>query len=98
MSGNAGGSYYGRNAPGTSRLLIDRERALRSISDLLPENEGARRTAVDLLRRVVSAHGEPDEEVARRLEEIEALFGLRAQGTLVTFSPEQPGQRRARGA
>ena len=25
-SGNAGGSYYGRNAPGTSRLLIDRER------------------------------------------------------------------------
>ena len=27
-SGNAGGSYYGRNAPGTSRLLIDRERGL----------------------------------------------------------------------
>jgi dihydrolipoamide dehydrogenase len=25
-SGNAGGSFYGRNAPGTSRLLIDRER------------------------------------------------------------------------
>jgi pyruvate/2-oxoglutarate dehydrogenase complex dihydrolipoamide dehydrogenase (E3) component len=27
-SGNAGGSYYGRNAPGTSRLLIDRERRI----------------------------------------------------------------------
>jgi pyruvate/2-oxoglutarate dehydrogenase complex dihydrolipoamide dehydrogenase (E3) component len=27
-SGNAGGSYYGRGAPGTSRLLIDRERGL----------------------------------------------------------------------
>jgi pyruvate/2-oxoglutarate dehydrogenase complex dihydrolipoamide dehydrogenase (E3) component len=27
-SGNAGGSYYGRGAPGTSRLLIDREREL----------------------------------------------------------------------
>jgi len=27
-SGNAGGSFYGRNAPGTSRLLIDRERHL----------------------------------------------------------------------
>jgi pyruvate/2-oxoglutarate dehydrogenase complex dihydrolipoamide dehydrogenase (E3) component len=27
-SGNAGGSYYGRNAPGTARLLIDRERNL----------------------------------------------------------------------
>jgi pyruvate/2-oxoglutarate dehydrogenase complex dihydrolipoamide dehydrogenase (E3) component len=27
-SGNAGGSYYGRNAPGTARLLIDRERRL----------------------------------------------------------------------
>jgi pyruvate/2-oxoglutarate dehydrogenase complex dihydrolipoamide dehydrogenase (E3) component len=27
-SGNAGGSYYGHNAPGTSRLVIDRERRL----------------------------------------------------------------------
>jgi dihydrolipoamide dehydrogenase len=27
-SGTAGGSFYGRNAPGTSRLLIDRERRL----------------------------------------------------------------------
>jgi dihydrolipoamide dehydrogenase len=27
-SGNAGGSYYGRGAPGTSRLLIDAERRL----------------------------------------------------------------------
>jgi pyruvate/2-oxoglutarate dehydrogenase complex dihydrolipoamide dehydrogenase (E3) component len=27
-SGNAGGSFYGRNAPGTTRLLIDRERRL----------------------------------------------------------------------
>jgi dihydrolipoamide dehydrogenase len=27
-SGNAGGSFYGRNAPGTARLLVDRERRL----------------------------------------------------------------------
>jgi dihydrolipoamide dehydrogenase len=27
-SGNAGGSFYGRNAPGTSRLVIDKERRL----------------------------------------------------------------------
>ena len=27
-SGNAGGSYYGRNAPGTSRLVIDRQRGV----------------------------------------------------------------------
>jgi dihydrolipoamide dehydrogenase len=27
-SANAGGSYYGRNAPGTSRLVIDRERGV----------------------------------------------------------------------
>jgi dihydrolipoamide dehydrogenase len=27
-SGNAGGSYYGRGAPGTAQLLIDRERGL----------------------------------------------------------------------
>jgi pyruvate/2-oxoglutarate dehydrogenase complex dihydrolipoamide dehydrogenase (E3) component len=27
-SGNAGGSFYGRNAPGTARLLIDRQRRI----------------------------------------------------------------------
>jgi pyruvate/2-oxoglutarate dehydrogenase complex dihydrolipoamide dehydrogenase (E3) component len=27
-SGNAGGSFYGRNAPGTARLLVDRERRI----------------------------------------------------------------------
>jgi pyruvate/2-oxoglutarate dehydrogenase complex dihydrolipoamide dehydrogenase (E3) component len=27
-SGNAGGSYYGRNAPGTSRLVIDKQRGV----------------------------------------------------------------------
>ncbi len=27
-SGNAGGSYYGRNAPGTTRWLVDRERRI----------------------------------------------------------------------
>jgi hypothetical protein len=79
-------------------LLIDRAEALRSISGLLPKDEGARRTAIELVRQVVSAHGEPAPEAAKRLEEIETLFGLRSQGTLVAFSPEQPGQRRARGA
>ena len=79
-------------------LLIDRDTALRSIPDLLPEDEGTRRSALELLRRVVSSHGEPDAQVTRRLEEIETLFGLRAPGTLVSFRPEQPVQRRARGA
>ena len=27
-SGNAGGSYYGRNAPGTTRWIVDRERRI----------------------------------------------------------------------
>jgi pyruvate/2-oxoglutarate dehydrogenase complex dihydrolipoamide dehydrogenase (E3) component len=27
-SGNAGGSYYGRNAPGTARFVVDEERGL----------------------------------------------------------------------
>ncbi len=27
-SGNAGGSFYGRNAPGTSRLVIDKQRGV----------------------------------------------------------------------
>ena len=27
-SGNAGGSFYGRNAPGTARFLVDEDRGL----------------------------------------------------------------------
>jgi pimeloyl-ACP methyl ester carboxylesterase len=81
-------------------LLIDRDKALSSIPDLLPEDEGARRAAIELLRRVVSTHGKMDEQVAKRLEEVEALFGLRDRppGKLVSFSSEQPGKRRSRGA
>jgi pimeloyl-ACP methyl ester carboxylesterase len=76
-------------------LLIDRDQALRSIPDLLAEDdEATRRTAVQLLRRVVAAVGE-EQAVGNRLEEIEILFGLREQpgGTLVALTPERRNKR-----
>jgi pimeloyl-ACP methyl ester carboxylesterase len=81
-------------------LLIDRDGALRAIPGLLPAEEAQRRGAMDLLRRVVAAQGGEQEQVRVRLEEVEALFGLREApaGTLVTFSPERRGKRPARSA
>jgi hypothetical protein len=80
-------------------LLIDREAALQAIPDLLPDDTGARRAAIELLHRIVAARGEQDEEVRRRLAEIEALFGLReeALGSLVSFSSTRR-KRSARSA
>jgi pimeloyl-ACP methyl ester carboxylesterase len=80
-------------------LLTDRDQALRSIPDLVAdENVAARRKAVELLHRVVRAVGEAEPVVRNRLEEIETLFGLReeAPGTLVAFAPEHRGKRSAR--
>ncbi|HXV23057.1 MAG TPA: DUF3141 domain-containing protein [Alphaproteobacteria bacterium] len=76
-------------------LLIDRDRALQAIPDLLPEGEVSRRKAIELLRRVVAAVSEEDGEVRKRLKEIETLFGLREQapGTLVTLTPEHRSKR-----
>jgi hypothetical protein len=81
-------------------LLIDRDGALRAIPGLLPAEEAQRRGAMDLLRRVVAAQGGEQEQVRVRLEEVEALFGLREApaGTLVSFSPERRGKRPARSA
>ncbi len=78
-------------------LLLDREATLQSIPELLPEDEGARRSAFDLLGRVVMARGEQDAEVRTRLGRIAALFGLgeEAPGTLIEFSEPRRSKRSA---
>ena len=57
-------------------LRLDEERAVRAIPRLLPDSEHARRTALDALLQVLGARGALPEEGLRRLDRIEALFGL----------------------
>jgi hypothetical protein len=81
-------------------LLIDRTAALQAIPKLLPADKQARRAAMDVLQRVVAAQGPEDEEVRRRVQEVEALFGLREgpAGALVAFASDRSAKRPARGA
>jgi hypothetical protein len=55
-------------------LRTDEERAVLAIPELLPEDAAERAAAIKLIRRVVSAIGEPPDEVKKRLARIEALF------------------------
>lgn len=78
-------------------LLIDRDAALQTIPGLLPADERSRRSALELLHRVVAARGEQEEEVRKRLGQIGALFGLseEAPGTLIEFSEPRRSKRSA---
>ncbi len=62
----------------TQHLLVrlDEQRAVRSIPKLLPHEQAPRRAALDALRRVIAAPGAPDSEGQRRLDQVEALFGV----------------------
>jgi pimeloyl-ACP methyl ester carboxylesterase len=82
-------------------LLVDREAALQAIPDLLPENKSNRAAAIELLHRAIGARGDQEEDVQKRLQEIEGLFGLHegAPGALVNLLPSgRDAKRRARGA
>lgn len=61
-------------------LLIqsDEQRALRTLPALLPASKAERRTALDILHRVLAARGVQSEETRRRLSEVEAIFGLQS--------------------
>lgn len=56
-------------------VKLDEERAVAAIPKLLPDSREQRQSMLDLLQRVVQAHGDltPDEE--RRLRRVESLFG-----------------------
>ena len=81
-------------------LLIDRETALQAIPELLPKEMDVRRRALDVLRQVVAAQGPEDKDVHKRVQEVEALFGLREgpAGALVEFASGRGAKRPARGA
>ena len=55
-------------------LLLDRDGALAAIPKMLPADAAVRAEALDKIRQVVSAVGDPSGERAKRLTEIEKLF------------------------
>jgi len=57
-------------------IRADEDRALSALPKLLPRDVDARRTAFDLIRRIVLARGEPSREAKLRLARIEKLFDL----------------------
>jgi hypothetical protein len=73
----------------TQYLLVrlDDQRAVQAIPKLLPLEEPQRRAGLDALRRVIAAQGTPDAEGRRRLQQIEALFGVE--------TPSPAGEERA---
>lgn len=56
-------------------LLIDEARAIETLPALLPEDQEVRDRALAVLREIVTATGDVPEDVARRLEAVERMFG-----------------------
>jgi hypothetical protein len=68
-------------------LLIDQEAALAAIPEMLPDDFGARRQALDLIAEVLEARGEYAPEDRERMQRVVALFGVERQpGKLRTVS------------
>jgi pimeloyl-ACP methyl ester carboxylesterase len=57
-------------------IRTDEDRAMSALPKLLPRDADARKTAFDLIRRIVLARGEPSSEAKRRLAQVEELFDL----------------------
>jgi hypothetical protein len=55
-------------------VCMDQERAIGSLSILLGKDAGPRKTALEMLHRVLAARGEMSDEGKRRLKRIEAMF------------------------
>jgi Protein of unknown function (DUF3141) len=77
-------------------LLIDRDAALAAIPSMLPPDAESRRTALDLIKQVLSSRGELSAEDKQRLDEVARLFSAgrepAAAPTLavVESAPTQP--------
>jgi hypothetical protein len=57
-------------------LLIDQEAALAAIPKMLPDDAAVRQQMLDIIKRVLTAHGPLDGEDQARLARITRLFGL----------------------
>ncbi len=55
-------------------LRAGQQRAFAAIPMLLPEDAAERAAALNLIRQVVSAAGEPSHEAKKRLRQVEVLF------------------------
>jgi hypothetical protein len=71
-------------------LTVGQEAALQSLPSLLPEDVDARRRLFEEIRAIRTAVGELDGEAKRRLDEIEALFDIRARPPRRSNSTSQP--------
>jgi hypothetical protein len=60
-------------------VRLDQERAIAALPKLLGADANERKATLDVLRRVLSARGAMSAEGKRRLERVEALFGLKPQ-------------------
>lgn len=69
-------------------LLLDEDAALAAIPSMLPADADARRNALAILRKVVSARGELTAETAMRLERIVGLFEIKpSPGVVPAMTP-----------
>jgi pimeloyl-ACP methyl ester carboxylesterase len=78
-------------------LLLDREAALAAIPKMLPADTASRAKLLETIRRIVSAVGEPGEERAQRVAQIEKLFGAvsgagRRSGRAAAPAPARRGR------
>jgi hypothetical protein len=69
-------------------LGLDEERAIASLPKLLPDDQRACEGALTVLRRVLEARGALSDESARRLAQIERLFGGPPAETRSAHQPE----------
>ena len=74
-------------------LLIDQQGALEAIPNMLPADEGARRSGLAALSQVLSASGEIAGNAAERLREIAQLFGVEGNLTVAASRFVEKPQR-----
>jgi len=60
-------------------VCLDEERAITALPKLLGSDDVARRTALDLLHRILAARDEMSGEAQRRLAHVEGLFGVKPE-------------------
>ena len=104
-SGNAGGSFYGRNAPGTTRWIVDRERRIvvgctitgAEVADFLHAATIAivGEVPVERLRHAVPSFPTRSRDLAEALKEVDAKGAARGPST---SSPGKHRRRRFRAA
>jgi hypothetical protein len=71
-------------------LLVDPEGALAAIPSMLPVDIEARKKALELIKQVLSAHGELSAEDRERLERVSELFAVEEVPTPVRNRPVGP--------